>query len=227
MSPEAMDRGRDWIASRKRPPPLIHTRIRKVAASVRGNAQAHRLHADAPSCFNGVNVGAATCGPRGSPFQSPTELADGLGLGSDLGSGCPAPCAPSPVFTGDSGSPASAHRKAGGLRLQCFERIHLGHRTRRMSTLPPGPLQTVATPGHAPTAPLPGAFSIGASVGSLSDRSTASARPVSPAARCPIALRKASNRKSPSPVPRSTRSRNAAISISLHRASMKYRSSTC
>ena len=34
--------------------------------------------------------------PRGSPFQMPTRLADGLGLESDLGHGCPRPCAPSP-----------------------------------------------------------------------------------------------------------------------------------
>ncbi len=33
--------------------------------------------------------------PRGSPFQSPARLADGLGPGSDLGPGCPAPFAPS------------------------------------------------------------------------------------------------------------------------------------
>jgi hypothetical protein len=151
MSPGAMDHGRDWIHSRQRPSPLIHTRIRNVAAWVRSNAQAHRLQADAPSCFNGVNVGAATCGPRGSPFQSPTELADGLGLGSDLGSGCPAPCAPSLVFTRDSGSPASAHRKGGGLRLQCFERLHHAHRPPRMSTLPPGPRIHVVGTRHHPS----------------------------------------------------------------------------
>jgi len=41
--------------------------------------------------------GAATCGPRGSPFQSPTRLADGLGLRSGLGNGSPLPFAPSGI----------------------------------------------------------------------------------------------------------------------------------
>ena len=43
----------------------------------------------------GVNMGAATCGPRGSPFQMPTRLADGLGLESGLETGCPVSYAPS------------------------------------------------------------------------------------------------------------------------------------
>ena len=67
---------------------------------------------------DGVNVGAATCGPRGSPFQLPTELADGLGLGSDLGAGYPVPFAPPSIRIEDLGSPVPIRRKADQLRLQ-------------------------------------------------------------------------------------------------------------
>src|ERR1017187_9537313 len=42
-----------------------------------------------------VNVEAATGGSRGSPFQRPTRLADGLGPESGLETGCPASFAPS------------------------------------------------------------------------------------------------------------------------------------
>lgn len=55
---------------------------------------------------------------RGSPFQLPTRLADGLGLESDLGHGYPRPFAPSPDLNPRSfGSPALAFRKEGQLRL--------------------------------------------------------------------------------------------------------------
>jgi len=58
----------------------------------------------------------------------PARLADGLGLESDLGHGCPRPCAPSPVMLEitkareperpeEFGFPAFAGRKAGKLRL--------------------------------------------------------------------------------------------------------------
>jgi len=82
----------------------------------------------ASACLDWVNVGAATCGPRGSPFQSPARLAVGLGLESDLGRGCPWPCAPSSFFGRTSGaqseeigSPALALRKEGQLRLQLHD----------------------------------------------------------------------------------------------------------
>src|SRR6185295_185225 len=68
--------------------------------------------------------GAATCGPRGSPFQLPTGLADGLGLRSGLGGGSPLPFAPSGVSTPEFGSPASARRKAGRFRLQLLQLHH-------------------------------------------------------------------------------------------------------
>src|SRR3954463_13612669 len=57
--------------------------------TVVGRAQRQRIRI-------GETVSAATCGLRGSPFQLPTRLADGLGPGSDLGHGYPRPCAPSP-----------------------------------------------------------------------------------------------------------------------------------
>src|SRR6266446_4936829 len=79
--------------------------------------------------YDWVNVGVShQRDPRGSPFQMPTRLADGLGLESDLGHGYPRPFAPSPdlliidrletcPMSGEFGSPASACRKAGQLRL--------------------------------------------------------------------------------------------------------------
>ena len=60
----------------------------------------------------------------------PAELADGLGLGSDLGAGYPVPCAPS---TGtrvlvEFGSPARLRRKAKPLRLlQTGDESHPWH----------------------------------------------------------------------------------------------------
>src|SRR5438105_2346231 len=59
----------------------------------------------------------ARAGARGSPFQMPTRLADGLGLESDLGHGYPLPCAPSSKPFEESGSPALTFRKEGQLRL--------------------------------------------------------------------------------------------------------------
>src|SRR3954454_24943377 len=89
----------------------------------------------------GENVGAATCGPRGSPFQLPTRLADGLGPGSDLGHGYPWTYAPSPDRSGELGSPALALRKEGQLRLLLLQTILYSHEVGRLSTCPP-----VATP---------------------------------------------------------------------------------
>src|ERR1044071_8823132 len=57
--------------------------------------------------------------PRGSPFQMPARLADGLGHGSDLGHSYLWPFAPSPNIGSRSfGSPALALRKESQLRLQ-------------------------------------------------------------------------------------------------------------
>src|SRR5260370_30091368 len=44
----------------------------------------------------GEHANPAKRDPRGSPFQMPARLADGLGLESDLGHGYPRPFAPSP-----------------------------------------------------------------------------------------------------------------------------------
>src|SRR6516162_7755013 len=44
--------------------------------------------------FIWVNVGIPKWDPRGSPFQMPARLADGLGLESDLGYACARPFAP-------------------------------------------------------------------------------------------------------------------------------------
>src|SRR5438105_9854763 len=58
---------------------------------------ATRIPRDAHGAFfDWVNVGVShSRDPRGSPFQMPARLADGLGLESDLGCGYPQPCAPS------------------------------------------------------------------------------------------------------------------------------------
>src|SRR3954454_3824405 len=85
---------------------------------------------------NGENVGAATCGPRGSPFHLPTRLADGLGPGSDLGHGYPRPCAPSPDRSGELGSPALALRKEGQLRLLLLQTTLYSHEVSPLSTCP-------------------------------------------------------------------------------------------
>ena len=65
--------------------------------------------------FIGETVGPAHAEPRGSPFQMPTRLADGLGPESDPRWFATA-FAPSPVSAG-FGSPALACRKASQLRL--------------------------------------------------------------------------------------------------------------
>ena len=69
------------------------------------------------------NVGTATCGPRGSPFQLPTRLADGLGHGSDLGHGYPRPFAPVPnTGSGHLGPPCwPPGRKANLGCIYCCE----------------------------------------------------------------------------------------------------------
>ncbi len=69
-----------------------------------------------------VNVGVPPeRDPRGSPFHMPARLADGLGLESDLGHGCPRPCAPPSNLRSEGfGSPASALRKEGQLRLHNY-----------------------------------------------------------------------------------------------------------
>ena len=58
----------------------------------------------------------AHAGTRGSPFQMPTRLADGLGPESDLADGSPPAFAPSAILRG-FGSPALTCRKASQLRL--------------------------------------------------------------------------------------------------------------
>src|SRR5438045_8813762 len=55
--------------------------------------------------------------PRGSHFQMPARLADGLGHGSDLGHSYPWPLAPSSTPAEELGSPALTSRKEGQLRL--------------------------------------------------------------------------------------------------------------
>jgi hypothetical protein len=87
-------------------------------------AQAMAVSDRIPGCramrqriYNGETVIAATCGVRGSPFQLPARLADGLGLESDLGHGYPRPCAPSSNCFEEPGSPAPAFRKESRLRL--------------------------------------------------------------------------------------------------------------
>src|SRR5262245_58577238 len=69
--------------------------------------------------FVGVTVRDATCGPRGSPFQMPTRLADGLGPESDRDNGSPLSFAPSRpfVYREGIGFPALTRRKTGQLRL--------------------------------------------------------------------------------------------------------------
>ena len=44
--------------------------------------------------YCGTTVMTRASRPRGSPFPLPAGLADGLGLRSGLGDGCPPPCAP-------------------------------------------------------------------------------------------------------------------------------------
>jgi len=70
-------------------------------------------------------VGAAHAGPRGLPFQLPTELADGLGLESGLGTDYPVPFAPSSryLYFEEFGSPASGFRKEAELRLQTWRTL--------------------------------------------------------------------------------------------------------
>jgi len=52
--------------------------------------------------FHWENVGGShSRDPRGSPFQLPARLADGLGHGSDLGHGYPRPFAPPSKFFED------------------------------------------------------------------------------------------------------------------------------
>src|SRR5690349_4783519 len=65
-------------------------------------------------------MGAATCDTRGSPFQLPTRLADGLGPGSDLETSYLASFAPSSHPVRILGPP---HRPAGrqaDLGCNCF-----------------------------------------------------------------------------------------------------------
>ena len=52
-----------------------------------------------------------------SPFQLPTELADGLDLGSGLSDGYPSPCAPS-SYAEEGGFSAGELRKELAFRLQ-------------------------------------------------------------------------------------------------------------
>src|SRR6267378_7668929 len=74
---------------------------------------------------NGEIMGIATCDTRGSPFQLPTRLADGLGPGSDLEIWLPSFVRPILTSSEDFGSPASARRKAGRLRLQLLQSRYL------------------------------------------------------------------------------------------------------
>ena len=58
-----------------------------------GRAAAHKR--DDATITIWVNLKPRTSRPRGSPFQLPTRLADGLGLESGLETGCPVSFAPS------------------------------------------------------------------------------------------------------------------------------------
>src|SRR6185503_527321 len=71
---------------------ITHLRCGCAGTTAASRAGAQRI-------FFGETVDAATCGPRGSPFQMPTRLADGLGLESDLNDGSPPLCAPSSDFS--------------------------------------------------------------------------------------------------------------------------------
>src|SRR4249920_2731258 len=63
--------------------------------------------------------------PRGSPFQVPTRLADGLGHGSDLGQPeTGRPFAPASILIEAFGSPALTSRKGSQLRLHYCCRTH-------------------------------------------------------------------------------------------------------
>src|SRR5579859_1127463 len=62
-------------------------------------------------------------GPRGSPFQLPARLADGLGPGSDLGHGCPRPFAPSPESPGSLVPPRQPSGRKAGLGCSYFIRF--------------------------------------------------------------------------------------------------------
>ena len=63
------------------------------------------------------NRGRGSAGLEDLPSQLPTELADGLGLESDLETGRPVSFAP-PRFHEDFGSPALGSRKEAVFRLQ-------------------------------------------------------------------------------------------------------------
>ena len=93
-------------------------------------ATASRARARAQRMFpNGVNLGVPhTRDPRGSPFQLPARLADGLGLESDLGHGYPRPCAPSPdLLSEEFGFPAPSSRKESRLRLLLTLAMNTSH----------------------------------------------------------------------------------------------------
>lgn len=64
--------------------------------------------------MSGEPVTRVRHGAEASPFQTPTRLADGLGLESGLG-GLHLPFAPSSAFAEEFGSPASCFRKEADL----------------------------------------------------------------------------------------------------------------
>src|SRR6185312_9488928 len=79
---------------------------------------------------NGENVVSATCGSRGSPFHLPARLADGLGLGSDLGHGYPRPCAPSPIASRNLVPPHWPSGRKANLGCYCTDNPSIARRSR-------------------------------------------------------------------------------------------------
>jgi hypothetical protein len=76
--------------------------------------------------------------PRGSPFQMPTRLADGLGLESDLGHACARPFAPPPDsrFHANSGNLGPPRRPPGReASLGCSNDQGIAHFSRMSSDL--------------------------------------------------------------------------------------------
>src|ERR1051325_3085874 len=80
----------------------------------------------------------APCCPdkaEGSPFQMPARLADGLGLESGLGAGCPAPFAPSPDSIWRPGNLVPPRPASGRKRnLGCYREPN--HKRERLSNPP-------------------------------------------------------------------------------------------